>query len=235
MVMRLGVLLGAVMLLVCLPAMAVADWYDDFDSYAAGTRLDNVNGWFGWDNNPASAGVVTDAISHTAPNSVEIGQQTGVDTVHPFSGYDSGFWVFTAYQYLPDNLDSMSFFIINNEYQHGGPHDWALEVHMEPGVGVYEAVRDPGAAVTLPILYDQWVELRCEIDLDNNWMDFYYGGDLLNSGIWNIRTGGLIEIQNVDLYGLHNVSVFFDTLSLVPEPTACVLLALLAGVALRRR
>ena len=36
---------------------------------------------------------------------------------------------------------------------------------------------DGPAGGALPIIYDQWVEIRVEIDLDNDTQAFYYGGD----------------------------------------------------------
>ncbi len=223
----------AVVVLALASGTAMAQWSENFDSYAAGTKLDNVGGWFGWDNAPASAGTVTADFSQSNPHSIGVSNTYGDDAIHPFSGYASGQWVFTAHQYIPSGLDDLTYFILNNEYSHGGAQDWAIEMHMDPATGlVDEAIHASG--LSAPIVYDRWVEIKCEIDLDNNYVDAYYNGTLLSSGTWNIRTGGLIELQNVDLYAPHNEPVYFDDMSLVPEPAACLLLAL-GAMLLRRR
>jgi hypothetical protein len=219
-----------------MPASAIAQWDDNFDGYPAGTKMDGVGGWYGWDNVSSAAGTITNSRALTAPNAMMVSNTAGSDAVHPFSGYDSDKWVFTAWQYIPSDLDGMTYFIINNEYSHGGAQDWAIETHMDPTTGlVNEQIHDPDGNNALPIIFDRWVEIRTVIDLDNNWMEHYYDQQLLAEGVWNIRTGGLIEIQNVDLYAPHDVDVFFDNLSLLPEPASCLLL--LAGTALvwRRR
>ncbi|MBU0637981.1 MAG: PEP-CTERM sorting domain-containing protein [Planctomycetes bacterium] len=232
MVQRL-LIFGLAVALLYLPTSAVADWSDNFDSYAAGTKMDNVGGWAGWDNVSSAAGTISDVQALSRPNSMSVSNGAGSDAVHPFSGYTSGTWVFTAWQYLPDNLDGLTYFIINNEYNHSGPYDWAIEDHMDPTSGmVYEAVRDPNGLNPLPIVWNQWVEIRTEIDLDNDWMEHYYNNQLLASGVWAVD-GGLIEIQNVDLYAPHNVDVYYDDLSLVPEPSAILLL--FAGTLMLRR
>jgi len=233
--MRALLLFGAVTVLLCMPAVAVADWSDNFDGYPDGTKLDNVGGWFGWDNVPASAGTVTSAQSRSAPHSIGVSNVLGDDAVHPFTGYDAGTWEFTAWQYIPSDLDGLTYFIMNNTYNHGGPYEWAIETHMDPATGmVNEQLRDPGGGNAVPIIYGQWVEILTLIDLDANYMEHYYGGAMIASGIWNIR-GGPVEIANLDLYAPHNVDVYFDDISLlVPEPASCLLLAL-GVLALRRR
>lgn len=222
--------------LIWMPTAALAQWSDNFDSYDAGTKMDGVGGWAGWDDDGTAAGTISGAMSLSAPNSMEVSNSAGVDAIHPFTGYDAGTWTFTAWQYVPRDLDSLTYFILNNEYQHGGPQDWAIETHMDPATGlVNEAIHDPGGASALPLIYDEWVEITVDIDLDNNYMYHYYDGDLLAEGQWNIRTGGLIEIQNVDLYAPHNTGVFYDDVSLVPEPASCLMLLLGASFVLRRR
>lgn len=224
---------GAILLLAA--AGASAQWGDDFDSYANGTQLFGVGGWTGWDDSQAAAGTVTDVMSRSGPNSITVSGTS--DAVHPFSGYTAGAWMFTAYQYIPDNLDALTYFILNNEYNHGGPYDWGIEMHMDPTTGlVNESIHDVNGDLATPLIFNQWVEISTLIDLDNNYMECYYGGTMVASGDWNIRQGGLIELQNVDLYAPHAVGVFYDDISLTVVPAPAGLLLLPVGVvALRRR
>ena len=234
MVKCLAFLLGAVVVLACLPAAAVADWEDDFDSYADEELLYHVGGWTGWDDNADYAGVVSSAYARSAPHSIEIAGDT--DAIQSFTGVDSGQWTFTSWMYTPSDLTSLTSFIVQNLYSHGGDKQWAVEIHFDPDTDLaWDIYRDPEAAHGLPIVYDEWVELRLEMDFDADYVEMYYGGDLLDSGLWAIR-GGPVEFANLDLYAFLVASpVYWDDLSLVPEPAAIVLLALLAGVGLRRR
>lgn len=229
--------LFAAAMLAWLPATAQAQsyWYEDFDGYTSGTRLDNVGGWFGWDNTSSAAGTVSNTQSQSPANSIAVSNTFGNDAVHPFTGYNSGVWVLTAQQFLPSDLDGLTYFIVNNEYNHGGPHDWAIEMHMDPATDlVNEQLRDPNGTNAVPVVYDQWVEIRIVADLDNNLMQSFYNNQLVASGSWN-NGSGFIEIQNIDLFAPHANAAFYDNISLVPEPASALLLLPVLGLALRRR
>lgn len=218
--------------IICLPSSVLAQvWEENFDSYAAGTVLDNVGGWAGWDNTPAAAGVVSDLQARSGPNSVDI--RNAADAVHPFTGIDSGQWTLTGYQYIPLSPSQVddTHFIVNNVYNHGGPYEWTAQITFDTGTGeVTDGLRPH---TPLPIAYNEWVEIRLEIDLDNNTMDTFYNGAPLSSGIYTVR-GGPAEIANLDLFTEGPIG-FYDDLSLVPEPTTGLLLVLGAGLVMLRR
>lgn len=229
--MRHSAVCSALALLVTCSA-ASAQWSEDFDSYANGTILDGVGGWKGWDGNSAAAGTVSDNQAFSAPNSIRVSGTS--DAIHPFSGYTSGVWTFTCQQYIPDNLDSLTYFILNDVYNDGGPYDWAVEMHMDPSTGlVTEAIHNDGSST--PIVYNQWVEISTLIDLDNNYMETYYNGAMLASGDWDFGGDGLVELQNVDLYAPHAVDVYYDNFTLVPAPGGLALMGLGLCTLRRRR
>jgi len=193
-------------------------WSDNFDSYAEGTILYHVGGWTGWDDNPDAAGTVDSTQYRSAPHSIAVKGTS--DAIHPFSGIEGGQWVVTAWQYIPSNLSSMTYFILNSYYQHGGPYYWTVELHFDPAQGyVYDGLRDPNATTTLPIVYDQWVEIRIEVDFEAGlggtvWE--YYNGQLLYTGSWIVGSVGQLAIANIDLFAPHPETVFYDDLSLTP-------------------
>ncbi len=220
--MNRGNVLSSALAVLAIAGTASAQWSDNFDSYDKGTNLHGVGGWDGWDDDPGVAGDVTSDQARSGPHSIMISDGTGNDAVHPFTGFDSGQWTVTAYQYIPGNIDAQTFFIINNEYNHFGPYDWTIEMHMDPDTGlVNEAIHDPNGDNATPVIFDQWVELRVDFDLDNNFLEAYYNGELIASGDVNARINGLVEIQSIDLFGPHAVPQYFDDLSIQPTSGGC--------------
>ena len=67
--MKLSAFVGGAAALLLAAGSASAQWSDNFDSYANGTLLDNINGWAGWDDIGIDAATVTDAQSRSAPHS----------------------------------------------------------------------------------------------------------------------------------------------------------------------
>lgn len=191
-----------------LPAMA--DWSDNFDSYPNGQQMHGVGGWTGWLGDPTAGAIITNRYSHTAPNSVTIA--TTSDLVQPFTGYTSGTWVFTAWQYIPSSFTGQTYFIMLNTYPGAPNQNWSVQVTFTAG-----AVTNEGASGgTLPITYNQWVELRLEIDLENDMQTFYYGGNVLYTATWTaeVSGGGVAEIAAVDLFANGASPVYYDTISL---------------------
>lgn len=232
MVTRLMLLCSTVMVLVCLPASAVAQWSENFDSYALGSGMHGQGGWEGWGGDPTWDAYVTDVQSLSAPHSVDI--VGDADLVHTYEGYTSGQWTYTANIYTPSDLvaPNNTYFILLNTY--GAVNNWSTQIAFDPATGSVTSEFDGG---TLPIVYDTWMELRVEIDLDADWQDIYYGGNLLAGKSWTggVSGGGALNIGAVDLFAYGATSVYYDDMSLVPEPGACVLLALGALFGLRRR
>lgn len=229
---RALVVLSAATVLFCLPAAATAQWFEDFDAYTPGIRLDNVGGWYGWDNDPNAAGTVSTAQSLSPRNSIEVSNTSGVDAVHPFTGYNSGVWTFTAHQYVPRGLDAATFLILNNVYNHGGPYEWAIQMTMDPAAGTVTEQIHGGATTSL--VFDAWTEIRVEIDLDLDMCHAYYNNVELWAGTWTSASYPTLALANVDLYAPHDEPVYYDNMSLVPEPTSLLLLGL-GALVLRRR
>lgn len=228
--MKRTALLLSVAALAFAPAAAMAQFSDGFEAYSDQQLLDNVGGWFGWDDDSNFAGVATTAQAHSGKMSVEI---AGADAVHPFSGFTSGQWTLTAWQYIGEGDHTAdTFFIINNIYNHGGPYQWTAEMQFDVDTKkVLDDFRDESNDID--IAFDRWVELRFEIDLDADTMDSYYDGTLLSSGQYAIR-GDDPEIANIDLFSTGGTA-YYDDISITPEPTSCLLLLLGSAVMRRRR
>ena len=191
-----------------------AEWVEDFDSYADGSQMHGQGDWKGWDNNPAGGALVTSAFSLSSPHSVEIVGAT--DLVHEFSGFTTGQWVLTAWNYVPSGTtNGPTYFIVLNTYADGGPNNWSTQVSFDDVAGVVLSDFD---GETLALVTDTWVEIRLEIDLDANNQDFYYNGSLLHSKSWTegVTGGGVLNIAALNLFANSASSIYYDDLSLCP-------------------
>lgn len=201
-------------------------WFDNFDTYATGSPLHGQGGWAGWDGVEDATGYVTDDQSRSSPNSLEIKWFTTVaaDMVHEYTDINSGTWIFKAWQYVPSEMTGTQFFILMNTYvilTHNNP-DWSLQLELS-ATGGY--IRDyNNVAATLPLVTDQWAQIRVEIDFDADIQTIYYDNTYLTSKSWKdgVSPGGAQNLACVDLYAgdSASTSVYYDDLSVAPQGPA---------------
>jgi hypothetical protein len=198
------------------------EFLDDFEAYAPGSNMHGQGGWKGWDNNGGAGALVTNALSHSPMNSVDIIGAS--DLVHEFTGFNAGQWTLTAWMFIPGNSTANTYFIALNTYADLGPYNWSTQVCFNTAAGV--VVDDIGAdcttGATLPIVTDQWVEIRVEIDLTANTQQFFYNGSMLYSDSWteHVSGAGAVNIAAIDLFANASDSVFYDDVSLC-NPAGC--------------
>ena len=192
-------------------------WSDDFSSYTLGQFLDggtDDGGWKGWDNNAALGAYVVDDQEKSVPYSVEIAGDS--DLVHEYAGYTTGQWTYTAWQYIPSDFVGETGFMLLNTYEDGGEKSWSTQLRFNADSGA--VISDPELN-ELWLVYDEWVEIRVEIDLDADIQDIYYDGDLIVSKSWKdgVTGGGIANIAAVDLFANYATAVFYDDMSLSGE------------------
>ncbi|MCB0006492.1 MAG: S8 family serine peptidase [Anaerolineales bacterium] len=195
-------------------------WSDNFDSYATGSQLHGQGGWKGWANDPSAGALTSSAQAVSTPNSVEIVGAS--DLVQEYT-IDDGTWTFSGMQYIPASLSGVTYFIMLNQYDDAGAtNNWSIEVQFD-GTQDMVIANGNGTGDPLPIIYDQWVEIRVEIDLVNDMQFFFYGGDLLYFGSWseNVSGGGITSIGALDLFANNASAVYYDDLSLQPSSGFC--------------
>ena len=228
---RIGMaLLGSVVACAfCSGAYSQVVWEDGFDDYALGSGILGQGFWWAWDGDPAWDSFVTDAQARSGPHSVDIvGDSDSIGDLRSFE-MDCGQWILTCYQYVPSDLveTNDTYWIIQSEYADGGPYDWRVQIHHDADTDTL--INDFGGE-TLPSIYDEWVEIRLEVDLDSDYHYTYYGGDLLYEGVWtdSMNGGGLLQLQTIDLFAYGSSSVYYDDFSLEYlggcEPPDCLLL-----------
>ncbi|MBN1852494.1 MAG: PEP-CTERM sorting domain-containing protein [Pirellulales bacterium] len=205
--------------LVCLPASLYGqwtDWYENFDSYTNGQNLQGVNGWKGWDNTPANAALVSNVYSSSAPNSVAIESTGPTDLVHEYSTPGTGLYIYSADTYVPfDSIGAGSqYFILLNVYNDGASaqKNWALQQVFNFDESLVSNA--DGLGISTTILYDEWVTIRVEINLDTNTKSLWYGDtEMFTAQTW--ASGGAVDIGAVDLWNNGAAVMYYDNMSLV--------------------
>ncbi len=209
----------------------MAQWSDGFEAYAVGPL--NAGGWDGWGGDPGARGIVDSTVAHTGEKSIQI--TGGGDAIHPFAGeFTSGQWTLSAWMLLNRNDHTAdTYFIVMNEYTGVAPWGtWAVQMQFDVTTGTL--IDDIHGGTPLPIAYDRWAEISLEIDLDADSMTTSYDGNVLSTGSYTGTAGDPLEIANIDLFTTGATS-YFDDLSIVPEPSSCLLVLIGVGAMLRRR
>ncbi len=200
-------LLVAMTLLVA--SFAVADWSENFDSYAAGSGLSGQGGWFPWDNNPAGDAYISTVQARSGANSVDITPSS--DIVQEFNVM-SGTPTITAWNYIPTGSTGDQFFILLTVYM-GADSDWALQLKF--ACDDSQLIVSEGTAI-VPIVYDQWVEVKVEIDLGADQQKIYYNGTLIDTIPWSPTTM-IYQFDALDLFSDGGSSIYWDDISVVGE------------------
>jgi len=259
--MKALLFLGAVVGLVLAPSAAMANWSDNFDTYALGS-INGQGGWQGWAGDGTKAGVVVNDHFLSAPQSQKVGGDP-TDSVHQYSGYTSSHWTYLAHQFIPSDFTGNTYFIMMNKYSDPGPYQWSVQIGFNATTGQIDADVGSSSQQHMGYLTGQWVPIRVEIYLDQDWTQVYYNNTLIDDpaladhptlgggyqwtkGVFGTDTTGLLNIAAVDLYNSYDYPpappppdpaspVYYDDMSLTPEPASLALLGLGLLLVTRRR
>ena len=205
--------------------------------YQAGCpNVGATGGWDGWYGDQTMVGVVADSSltgipAHGGTKYLDV---TGRDAVQPFPANatgglgamtgatyttwpQTGAWRLSAWAYVPTGgvgafgSGMNGFFIVNNQYDHTANANWCLQVEFYDNAGVLECADNDGHIAPVALSYDTWTEIIFEVCLDNNTSKCWVGGTLLSDRIYS--TGGVVELQNIDLYSDGGV-IYFDDLAM---------------------
>jgi hypothetical protein len=198
----------------CLASAGTAQvpFVDNYDSYAVGSVINGQGGWKQWGSGANSSSIIEDATTGFAlsGNSVSVNAFVGGDTsdlVHEFSGFTSGQHTMRAYTYAATGIVDNWFFLILSQYTDVGPFDWAVQVTFSPSAGTWAADHGTATPVTGPLLLDQWVEVRAQIDITADLVEVFYNGVSVappycwSCGVFGgAPTPASMNIAAVDLY-----------------------------------
>lgn len=196
------------------------NWIEHFDSYSSGSEVIGQGGWEGWGGD-GTVGALTSVVqARSAPNSIDVVGDT--DLVHQYSGYTSGTWTYTAWQFLPTGFAGKTYFILLNTYPTAGNQSWSVQLCFDATAGVVrdDVAGDCTSATTRPLVLNQWVEIRVVADLTADTQSVFYDGQLFYSGAWSshILAGGALSLRAVDLFANTASTAFYDDISLSNLP-----------------
>ncbi len=200
------------LLVVCLvlPVTIFSQFQEFFDTYPTGQDLHGINGWKGWENNPTFTAFTSDVERFSSPNSVAISGSS--DLVREISGINSGVWSVSARSFVPTGFSGDNFFILLNSYDDAGTtNNWSTQIHFQSFSGGLVSDNDNNS---LPIIFDQWVEIQVVIDFDANLQSIYYGGNLLVEKSWTdgVSGGGSLNLAAIDLFANGASPVYYDNI-----------------------
>lgn len=206
------------------PAVACAQWTDDFESYADNELLYHVGGWSGGlFDDPRVAARATNARTHRGDRSILIGP--GTDAAHPFAGeYTSGRWTLSAWMFMArDEHFDDTYFIVHNEFEFGGPFRWTIQMQFDATTGT--VLDDFRPDTPIAIAYDRWAQIRIDFDLDNDVQTSWYDGQFLSTGTIRTDPSFPLAIADLNLFSAGAIS-YYDDIRLVPAPGGLLALGL---------
>jgi hypothetical protein len=210
--------LAAVSLVAVAPATLEAQFFtDNFDAYVTGSTIAGQGGWETWDNAPGANTTVVSTQAFSSPNSLLVAGPA--DIVHRFTGVNSGIWYARTRTFIPSTQTGEAWFILLNQYAPSGPNNnWSVQVVQcvtgctttgaLPGQVVNLGGSDvPGTGV-LPLITNQWVDIRVEVNFSTNMYSVFYNDVLLDTKQWQLT--GTAQIEAIDLFSNGSTTSFMD-------------------------
>jgi len=169
---------------------------EDFDSYTAGQQLvlQGAPNWDTWSSTPGSAEdpYVSDAQALSTPNSVVI--EGTNDAVLLLGGNTDGRYMLALSIYVPSGF--IGYYNILQSFA-AASSEWGTQVYLDEGGWGH---MDAGAADAGEFYYDynEWFEMHCVIDLDEDYATWYYEDEFLVGWQWSTGTFGTGTLNELD-------------------------------------
>jgi hypothetical protein len=157
---------------------------DDFEAYTVGQKLAQQNpvDWTTWSNAPG--GAEDPFIVNNGGNVVEI---TGTnDLVHVMPNYTAGFYAITFDMYVPTGF--VGYFNTLHLFS-GAASSWGMQVYFDNG-GAGSIDGGAAAAATFTFSYNTWMGIKVNVDLDNDWAEFFVNDVLIHGWAWSTGAFG---------------------------------------------
>ena len=224
-----------------------AAYVDGFEGYDAGSVIQGQGDFIYWNNTEDlnSHAFVSDVMAYSGAKSLRLGGHAAglyTDPVWQFanvetgvSSVNSGKWVLKQMVYIPSATNGTGYVDFNYMSRHGTnppiAPDWGGGLpHFEMRAGNADQGKITGSGITTPapIIFDQWVEFRMEVDFDvlpRAQAQYFYNGVAIGALYdWDDDP---VQLAGIDYWSPAGTGpVYLDDLSLVPEPATLWLLGL---------
>jgi hypothetical protein len=214
---RFGLAAGAAVAFATAGASAQL-FFEDFDSYQAGSFIAGQGGWEVWCTGGTDA-LVSDLQANSPANSLMVTPAS--DVVQRFNE-TSGQLIFSFQVYVPSLATGGSASInLMNTYCEGPNNElqWSVSTTFNPDTGLVTAF----SGGSVPLIEDAWVEYRAEFDLDADTLDEFYNGEqFVFDKPWSTNIGvGKTEFKAADFYSDLLTQAFFDDVTLERPGAEC--------------
>jgi len=179
--------------------------YETFDSYKAGEYLGTESNdlWTTWSNATGSPEdtYVTDQLSYSGENSIQLQSGGVVDVVLPLGNENSGSWTLSYMMYVEEGYGAY-FNLLH--YFSAAASNWAVQVYFNASgdgslVVGSGASLDPGTVFVYPT--GSWFEIKVNIDVDGDVAELYFDGEPIYNWTWSEGSTGLSNtIAGLNLY-----------------------------------
>ena len=175
-------------------------WFEDFENYSTNSNIDDQsNEWFGWDNVNSNVEVISNGFNNSN-QSILVEQDD--DIVHSFGGIENGVGEVVFWMYIPSDSGAGAYYNMLHDYNTQDPNNsiWAHQITFASAESGDQSVLDAAGygVAYFDAIYDTWIEVRQEIDLDNDYTTLYYNGNELYSWQFSQDAGGQEQLNILD-------------------------------------
>ena len=174
---------------------------ETFDVYNLGNIDSQSIYWIGWDNGNSGVDVVDFSMNTYLGDGQSILVEQDDDLVWDLDGLNSGSGELTFYMYIPSTDDAGAYYNMLHDYN-GANSNWAFQVLFASASSGDQSYIDLDQPVYFDAVYDTWVEVRHEIDIDNDLISLFYNGEFMLSWAWSNGSAGISSVLDaLNLYG----------------------------------
>ncbi|MCD4664864.1 MAG: hypothetical protein K8R68_06290, partial [Bacteroidales bacterium] len=211
--MKRFLLLLAVFFMVISATFSQALYEDDFESYSVGDYIAVENPeWFTTWSGTTGGGedaLISDDYAHSGSNSVLVDEVGGPTDLLLLLGdktsgvYDVNFWM-----YIPSGSSGY----YNFQHFEAPGNEWAIEVYLNAdGTADDHAGGANAAAFTYD--HDSWIEFAHNINLTDDWAEYYVDGSLIHEWQWSLQAQGepgTNQLGGIDFFANTGNVYYFD-------------------------
>ncbi|KQC03899.1 MAG: hypothetical protein APR54_02240 [Candidatus Cloacimonas sp. SDB] len=193
---------------------------DDFDSYIVDSYLALQSPlWTTWSNAPGTGedAMVSDDYALSGTQSVMV--EGANDLVLIMDNYTVGAYTMELSMYIPDGHSGY----FNLQKTNTPGEEWAFQIVFETD-GVATADAGAAAAAVFDYNHDEWMDLEIVVDLDNDWAEFWFNGDMMVEYQWTLGTfgtPGLLSLGGMNIFASGGDPLaYFDDIDFKPYSAA---------------